>query len=180
MVEKPVIYLYPEQTTDVMIKLDFNGELLYTYPAYENGWEVTANPNGSIISDGEQYSYLFWEGYSDIDYDLSKGFVVRGRDTEAFLIEKLKYMGLTPVEYNEFIVYWVPRMIENEYNLITFQTDVYTDNAVLKIEPQPDSIQRVFMAYKALDEKIEIEPQDIEPFTRSGFTVIEWGGTEII
>ena len=45
--------------------------------------------------------------------DFSRGFVVRGSDTAAFLREKLAYMGLTPREYNEFIVYWLPRMQNN-------------------------------------------------------------------
>lgn len=176
--EKPVIYLYPTEETDVTVKLDFSGELFVTYPAYDEGWDVTAYPDGTIInkSDGEEYSYLFWEGYSDLEYDFSTGFVVKGEDTEAFLKEKLKFMGLLPNEYNEFIVYWLPMMIENPYNLISFQQEAYTDNAVLEITPTPDSIQRIFMVFKPLQEEIEIAEQKLEPFTREGFTVIEWGG----
>ncbi len=177
--EKPVIYLYPTEETKVLVELDFNGELLFTYPTYNDGWRVTAYPDGTIISDDREYSYLFWDGYSDVEYDFSKGFVVKGDETEAFLVEKLEYMGLTPDEYNEFIVYWLPRMIENPYNLITFQEEIYTSNAELTITPKPDSIQRVFMAFKPLEEYIEIEPQQLTPFVRNGFAVIEWGGTEI-
>ena len=178
--EKPVIYLYPEERTEISIKLQYNGELLFTYPAYEDGWEITAYPDGKIICDNKEYSYLFWDGYSDIKHDFSKGFVVKGEDTQDFLVEKLKYLGLIPAEYNEFIVYWMPRMINNSYNLITFQQENYTQNAILEIDPRPDSIQRVFMAYKSLDEKIEIEEQVLQPFKREGFSVIEWGGTEVI
>ncbi|MBQ8857073.1 MAG: hypothetical protein IJ024_02890 [Lachnospiraceae bacterium] len=67
----------------------------------------------------------------------------------------------------------------NPYNLITFQNEIYTNSAKLEITPNPDSILRVFMVYKALNEQIEIEEPIIEPFERNGFTVIEWGGTEI-
>ena len=70
-------------------------------------------------------------------------------------------------------------MQENPYNLITFQTDAYTDSAVLHITPEPDSILRVFMAYQALKEPVEIEKPALEGFERVGFTVVEWGGTEI-
>ena len=35
--EKPVIYLYPEEVTDVTVQLDYDGQLTCTYPAYENG-----------------------------------------------------------------------------------------------------------------------------------------------
>lgn len=179
---KPVIYLYPEESTEVNVKLDFNGELGCTYPEYsENGWTVTANPDGTLINsaDGREYSYLFWDGISNVDYDISKGFVVKGEDTEKFLQEKLAYMGLTPREYNEFIVYWLPLMQDNEYNLIAFQGETYTDNAKLEITPSPDSILRVFMTFKPLDKPIEIEEQQLTAFERQGFTVVEWGGAEL-
>jgi hypothetical protein len=178
---KPVIYLYPEKATEVSVSLAYNGELTCTYPDYGNGWEVTAYSDGHLINqkDGNEYSYLFWEGKSKIEYDMSKGFVVKGEDTDDFLREKLEYMGLTPKEYNEFIVYWLPQMNENPYNLITFQNEIYTDNAKLKITPEPDSILRVFMAFKPLTEAVTVEEQTLEPFVRQGFTVIEWGGTII-
>jgi hypothetical protein len=179
--DKPVIYLYPEETTEVTVKLDYNGELTCTYPDYGSGWEVTAYSDGRLINrqDGNEYSYLFWEGKSKIKYDMSKGFVVKGEDTAEFLREKLEYMGLTPKEYNEFIVYWLPQMKENPYNLITFQNAIYTDNAKLEIKPEPDSILRVFMAFKPLAKPVTVREQTLEPFVRQGFTVIEWGGTII-
>ena len=45
---KPVIYLYPEEETRVTVKLDYNGQLTCTYPAYEKGWTVTASPDGTL------------------------------------------------------------------------------------------------------------------------------------
>lgn len=179
--KKPVIYLYPKEETEVEVKINYSGELTCTYPKYEDGWNVRAYPDGKLVNldDGREYSYLFWEGKSDIKYDLSKGFVVRGEDTERFLKEKLEAMGLIPKEYNEFIVYWLPLMENNKYNLISFQGENYDENARLEIEPKPDSILRVFMAYKPLKEYKEVEEQEIIPFERKGFTVIEWGGTEI-
>ncbi|WP_426351218.1 hypothetical protein ACPWSR_08320 [Alloiococcus sp. CFN-8] len=178
---KPVIYLYPETTTEVSVKLEYQGELTCTYPEYKNGWHVAAQPDGTLtdIATQKEYSYLFWEGLSEVKYDMSNGYVVKGSDTAEFLQNILAEMGLTPKEYNEFIVYWLPKMQENPYNLITFQTDVYTENALLKISPEPDSILRVFMAYEALEKPVTVEEPFIEPFTRSGFTVVEWGGTEI-
>jgi hypothetical protein len=175
---KPVIYLYPQTKTDVNVKLNFQGKLTCTYPEYGNGWNVTAFPDGNLICNGKEYSYLFWEGKSDTEYDFSKGFVVKGKDTAKFLEEKLSYMGLTPKEYNDFIVYWLPKMQDNKYNLITFQGDSYTNSAVLDITPKPDSVLRVFMAYKPLENNISIEEQQLSKFERKGFTVIEWGGCD--
>ena len=85
-------------------------------------------------------------------------------------------MGLTQKEYNEFIVYWAPRMQENKYNLISFQTENYEQSAPLHINPAPDSMLRVYMAYKPLTNPIDIEPQTFKPFERTGFSVVEWGG----
>lgn len=177
---KPVIYLYPEEQTEVSVTLDYDGELTATYPAYENGWQVTALPDGTLLDkDGNEYSYLFWEGVSDTEYDFSQGFCVAGEDTADFLRETLAAIGLTPREYNEFIVYWLPQMQENPYNLISFQTGRYTDAACLSIDPVPDSLLRVFMAWQPLDAPCEIEPQIFAPFQREGFTVVEWGGTKV-
>ena len=177
---KPVIYLYPEEETEVTVKVHYAGTLTTTWPAYEDGWTVRAMPDGTLYTeDGSEYSYLFWEGVSHTDYDFTEGFVVAGEDTGAFLKETLAAMGMTAREYNEFIVYWLPQMEGNTYNLISFQGEAYTENAGLEITPTPDSVLRVFMAWKGLEERMEIEPQTIEPFTREGFAVGEWGGREV-
>ena len=177
---KPVIYLYPEQETTVSVSLDYAGTLTATYPAYENGWTVTAEPDSTLYDEnGDEYSYLFWEGENNTDYDFSTGFCVAGADTADFLREKLAEIGLTPREYNEFIVYWLPKMQDNPYNLISFQSEAYTDAAKLDIDPTPDSVLRVFMAWKPLGRPQNIEPQTFTPFARDGFTVVEWGGCEV-
>lgn len=177
---KPVIYLYPEEKTEVSVKLAFDGELTSTYPAYKDGWSVTAEPDGTLHDEnGREYYCLFWEGVSDTEYDYSTGFTVPGGETAAFLEKTLAEIGLTEKEANEFIIYWLPKMEHNAYNLISFQTEVYTDAAKLEITPAPESLLRVFMAWKAVDEPEEIKPQSFEPFERKGFTAVEWGGTEI-
>ena len=162
------------------VRLHYDGQLTCTYPAYRQGWHVTAQPDGTLTDDqGNQYSYLFWEGENQAVYDFSQGFVVPGRETADFLRQALSQLGLTPREYNEFIVYWLPRMEGNPYNLISFQQEAYTDTARLEITPEPDSLLRVFMAYQPLDRPVEVEPQVLEPFVRQGFTMVEWGGCEI-
>lgn len=176
--EKPVIYLYPEEETLVTVKLDFDGRLTATYPAYRDGWTVLAHPDGTLVDPqtGREYYCLFWEGQGSADYDFSTGFVVSGTETRAFLESALSQMGLTDREANEFLIYWLPRMEGNPYNLISFQQECYTDSAQLTIDPAPDSLLRVFMAWKALDEPVEIAPQELQGFEREGFTVVEWGG----
>ena len=83
------------------------------------------------------------------------------------------------IEAEEFIVYWLPLMEHNAFNLIAFQDDAYTDTAKLTITPAPDTECRIFMAYIPLEEAVEIAPQELPTFERSGFTVVEWGGVKI-
>ena len=180
--EKPVIYLYPEQEQEqeVSVRLDYDGKLTCTYPAYDDGWNVTAAQDGTITDEsGQEYNYLYWEGDSNQEYDFSEGFCVAGENTAEFLEDALVRLGLTRREANEFIVYWLPRMEQNEYNLISFQSEAYTDHARLSIQPEPDTVIRVFMAYKPLDHYQEIPEQSLSAPERSGFTVVEWGGSEL-
>lgn len=178
--EKPVIYLYPEQGEEVSVRLDYDGKLTCTYPEYDNGWHVTAAPDGRITDEnGQEYNYLYWEGETEQEYDFSEGFCVAGEDTAEFLEDALDRLGLTRREANEFIVYWLPRMEQNEYNLISFQSEAYTDHARLSIQPEPDTVIRVFMAYKPVENEQEIPEQTLAAPERSGFAVVEWGGCEL-
>ena len=178
--EKPVIYLYPETETRVTVKLDLSGELTCTYPDYDGGWTVTAAPDGTLTDEhGRTYNYLYWEGEVANGFDFSKGFCVAGSDTAAFLEDALDRLGLTRREANEFLVYWLPRMQDNPYNLIAFQQEAYTESAKLTVSPQPDSVLRVFMAWKPLARPVDVPAQTLPGFERRGFTLVEWGGAEV-
>ena len=177
---KPVIYLYPTETMEVFVKVDIDGVFTSTYPAYNDGWTVTAQPDGTLTDgNGREYYCLFWEALLPAaKMDFEEGWCVAGEDTAAFLEEQLREIGLTDKEANEFIIYWLPRMEHNADNLISFQTDAYEDVARLEITPAPDSVLRVFMTWKPVAAYREMTPQNFEPFVREGFTVVEWGAME--
>ena len=178
--EKPVIYLYPKQETDVRVTLDLAGELTCACLLYTDGWSVRAAPDGTLTDEsGQTYRYLYWEGTSDVDYDFSAGFCVAGGETAAFLEDALARLGLTRAEANEFIIYWLPQMQDNAYNLIAFQQDVYTDSAKLAIDPAPETILRVFMAWQPSEQFVDLPAQELSAPERVGFTVVEWGGCAV-
>jgi hypothetical protein len=177
---KPVIYLYPEKDTVCSVTMELNGRFTCTYPDYGTaGWQnFVASPDGTLtFPDGKEYYCLYWEGVTAKELDLSRGACVRGEDTAAYLEWALAEMGLTAREANEFIIYWLPQLQENEYNLISFQGKAYTDAAKLNVTPAPDSVLRVYMLAKPLTAPVEVEPQSFAPFEREGFTVVEWGGS---
>lgn len=177
---KPVIYLYPEEKTEVSVRVDFSegGGLTCTYPEYGEGWEVTALPDGTIYDkEGNEYYCLYWEGSGSAEFEYGKGWCVAGSDTAAFLREKLLGIGLTARESNEFIIYWLPALQKNPYNLITFHTGDYAKSVPLTVSPIPDTVIRVFMTYEPVDAFTEIEPQALPHYEREGFTLVEWGGS---
>lgn len=180
-VRKPVIYLYPTKKRNVFINLNFDGTFTYTYPKINDGWKVVAEPDGTLTDkSGRTYGYLFWEGDTKVPMEFNEGFCVAGKDTEAFLLDKLAYLGLNDKEINDFMVFWLPRMQDNPYNVISFQMDNYLKAAQLKVSPQPDTMIRVFMAWKKADKFVNIKAQKLEKIQRKGFALVEWGGTEVM
>ena len=47
----------------------------------------------------------------------------------------------------------------------------------LNITPAPDTVIRVFMVWKGLDTYVPIQAQPLTAPPRTGFTVVEWGGS---
>ena len=180
--EKPIIYIYPKEETKVSIKMLNSSYLITSYPRYNNGWNVIAQPNGMLkeVETNRNYYGLYYEGKNHNVTMKNDGFIVKGEDTIEFLEEKLEILGLNEREINEFIIYWLPRLENNKYNYIRFETPEEIESYMpLEITPRPDTIIRVVMDYKPLNKKIEVEEQKLTFQRRDGYSVIEWGGSEI-
>ena len=71
-------------------------------------------------------------------------------------------------------------MEENKYNYIRFrQTEEVNNFMPLEVSEKPDTLIRVIMDFKGLDEKIEVREQQLTKTERKGFVVVEWGGRKI-
>ncbi len=177
---KPVIYLYPKETTDVSVQVYPNGGFTFTEPDYGRGWNVTAQPNGQLTNhaDGTQWPYLFWEGHGESNVPVeTRGFVVKASEVESMLEDKLGQLGLNKQETADFNEFWVPKMQHYPYYFVTFYTNEFLDSlAPLKVNPQPDSIIRIMMDYKPLMRPIRVQELPIVTPERDGFTLVEWGG----
>ena len=183
---KPVIYLYPEQETKVNVQLTFNGTLTSTYPTLPpEGWTVTAQPDGTLTDEeGRSYRYLFWEGVANVDWKQDSGFLVKAEDAREFLEQSLTQLGLNELEQNDFITYWLPKLEKNGESFVTFAAEQYTDNAILTVTPQPDSVLRVQMLISKVDDSNraafqKLPEQELPRFEREGFVLVEWGGTDL-
>jgi len=182
-VDKPVIYVYPNEKMDINIQLNTVGKLNFTYPSYNEGWNFTATPEGNISMNEKEYNYLFWESQMEensLEKNSNTGFLVETKNLLSFLENSLTQMGLNSKEQADFISYWYPQMMVNEKNNIHFMFNEACDSyAELKITPQPDHIFRVGMVWAKATTDFVPEIQEIPSVIRNGFTVIEWGGTEV-
>ena len=182
-IEKPVIYLYPDSTLEVSVNLGYPDKLISFYPDYNVGWRVLAEPDGTLTdlkTNRELYS-LYWEG-EDGNFEMAdEGFIVKKEDVAEFLEEKLAILGLNTRESEEFIIYWLPRLQENEYNYIRFASmEEINGYMPLIVEPQPDTVIRILMLYKPLNTAIEVNEQQLDSApSRDGFTLVEWGGSQL-
>ena len=180
-IDKPIIYFYPTEKENISVILWNTENLLHTYPKYDSNkwWNVIAQPNWELkdLDSGRKLYALYREWESETETNFDEGFVVAWKDIIPFLEEKLEILWLNEREAEEFIVYWLPQMEWNEWNLIRFETiEEQNENMPLIITPKPDTMIRVMMDWKAIDKPIEIPEQELITPERIWFTVVErWG-----
>jgi hypothetical protein len=172
-VRAPYLYLYPEETTDVTVELEFlqGGHVTESEPPYNDGWNVNVTPDGTI--NGE-YDYLFYEGVVPQIPRLETGWVINGSDLAGGIAELLGGLGFNQNEIDDFVEFWVPE-IEGGPFYAFFYLD--PDSIIgLNINPVPDNVLRAFFVICPLQQPVELPPPDLAPgFSRDGFTAVEWG-----
>lgn len=186
---KPAIYLYPENKTDVDVKIAPKGKLTLTIPNYPNdGWKVTAYPDGKIIADNKTYDYLYYEARIPnglIEEKVKQGSVIKYQETENTLKSILPNLGLNEKETREFLDYWLKALPKSNYYFVGVVPQSLLDEvSPLNINPKPDRVIRVALYFKPLDSSTNLPNLPNLPnwsnlsnlIERNGFTVVEWGG----
>ena len=194
--EKPVLYLYPQEEQQLTVTLDLEGSLDTVYPAPDDqratdrgtqaSWTVDAAPDGTLTdASGRTYPSLFWDGPVWQEAP-EQGFVVAREDAVPFLEEKLGQLGLNDQEAADFITFWAPQIRANEYTFISFDASSYTQQVTYSFADEagnqvaPDTFIRVFMTIRAAQADEAVTPQEFASTPmRNGFTVVEWGGTQL-
>ncbi len=175
---KPVLYLYPEKDMEVSVDFEHKNYLTTTYPKFVDKWQLIARTNGDLMdASGRHYYALYWEENINHDISFQEGFYVESKDATNFLENALKQLGFNERESNEFIMYWLPILERNKKSLVYFElTEERESSNKLIIEPQPDSLLRVAIHIKKVNEQVNIQRQVLPTFKRQGFTAVEWGG----
>jgi hypothetical protein len=175
---KPVVYLYPTQTTDVSVQVD--ADVVVSEPAYgQNGWQhVLAQPNGTLTFGGKTYSSLYWEGYGKGAYPaITTGTVVARSQVVSTIKEQLAEQGFTNNETTDFLAYWGPKLPSTPYIRLTWLgTAAMNRLAPLHISPAPQTVIRTFLDFEGLQTPQLLPPQHLTSTARTGFTLVEWGG----
>lgn len=179
MVDKPILYLYPEKDTNLTVKLERDYDIVTSYPKYNDGWNVLAKSNGDLYDENGKYYYaLYWDEVRVHTVNFSEGFYVTKDNALDFLEDKLSIIGLSDRERNEFIMYWLPKLEINGQSLVYFElTDERESYNKLYISEEVDSLLRVNMHIKKVNGYVDIEEQALPSFERNGFVAVEWGGT---
>lgn len=177
---KPAIYLYPQQPTNVQVRVLPKGFLTLTIPQYPlDGWNVSAEPDGTITHDGKTYPYLYYEAkiHDSVLNKPEKGFVVAYDKLSTLYDKILPQLGLHTKEADEFKAYWKKALPISPYYFVGVLDRSITDFIEpLTITPKPDTIIRVRLYFEALEKPIVVLPPEMQTPKRQGFTVVEWGG----
>jgi len=180
---KPVVYLYPPQTETVKVQFTAPMTLTTSVPTYNNGWTVSAKPNGQLTDlqpqntdcaqfspakFGQEYAaaacashtypYLFWAGQGhSVQYPtVTTGWVVSSSDLAAFMNKTLDNVGFTATEKNDMLSYWLPTLEKTSapyYRISFLNTAQMNQIAPMSIVPQPDNLYRLFLDWQPLVSK---------------------------
>ena len=179
--KKPIVYFYPEKEMDLTVKFVDEERLITTYPKYNDGWNIHLKEDGTFTSgdSDREYYALYFDEIANYICDFKEGFYVTKDNAISFLEEKMDYIGFNNHEVNEFIMYWLPVLENNEKSLVYFeQTDERNNESPLEFSTNPDTLIRTIIHIKKVDEEVDIPKQELIHYDRNGFVVTEWGGVE--
>lgn len=174
---KPVIYLYPGKPAN--IKVEVGANIRQSDPPYQNGWQVFAKPDGTIIYNNKTYSSLFWDGIGKGIYPDTKGYgtLVAQQDLQKILKSQLKEQGLNEKESRDFLEFWTPHLPKTPFIRLTWLNTIDMNRlAPLSVSPKPETVIRVFLEFEGLEKPVTLIPQKFNSPSRAGFTLVEWGG----
>lgn len=172
-VDKPNIYLYPEQECMVDVHIEPNGKITKSIPDYGMGWNVNVTPQGLI---DDQYNFLFYEAQVDV-ITPPEGWCVVQADLENFFAKLLTEYGLSEMEIRDFIEYWTARLTDSQYYTIHPLLNEAIDQVCpISINPTPDNLLRLWFVFVPQNDSVKLDTPVIPEFQRNGFYVVEWGG----
>ncbi|OPX35277.1 hypothetical protein B1H10_01650 [candidate division KSB1 bacterium 4484_188] len=176
VVRKPNIYIYPDKKIELHVALNFSngGSIINSEPEYRDGWNIHVDKNGLING---KYKYLFYECRVPDLFQYQFGWFIPKDSLTHFFKKNLEKSGFVKNEIQDFLDYWIPRLISYPYYFIYPQFSLYLNTIVeLNFSKQPDNVLRLFYVIKGTDKReASIQAPIIPRFYRKGFVAVEWG-----
>ncbi len=175
---KPNIYIYDEKGRQIDLVFTYPQLITISIPDYRTGWSVTADGESNLVtSDGEECTYLFYESITSRSlFDTEEGFYISADERVAEWTEILSAYGFNETEIHDFIEFWdVKLCADKDYIMYPQYTETVDIAMELVITPEPENIVRMWFVFEEYQGQI-YEQEEIQPFDREGYTVVEWGG----
>ncbi len=173
---KPNLYLYPEKKTKMTVSMDFphGGEVVESDPAYPNEWKnIKVKPNGKI---NKKHDYLYYECEIPDIWQYSEGWVVKQEELTEFFTQNLNDYGFNEAEIEDFIEFWIPKLIHApNYKIFPQYTEMVNRVIKLWISPRPESLMRLHYVIVPSDDVSDLPVPEIPKYEPQGFTAREWG-----
>ncbi len=177
---KPAVYLYPEQTSLINVKVGSSEPLTFTDPLYpQGGWNVLADSTGILNYQNKIYDYLYYETkVADSSFEKPQtGFVVEKNELSNLFAKILPKLGLNSKESKQFSDYWLKALPNSPFYFVGIvpQTTLNSLTSLI-VNPRPATEIRVTLYFEPIEQKTTVDEPSIVTPKRTGFTIVEWGG----
>jgi hypothetical protein len=171
-VDAPNVYLYPEESTAVHVRVAESYKITNSDPLYpRGGWWSIAEPDGQLLTKDGWKDFLFYEILMDPnDFQRNEGWCIHGEQGQVSIEKAMENYGFLANEIWDFSDFWDSEFPEADWMTVYPQVD---DLLPVSISPRPDSFLRVwFLVENGCNRVYEPEIPEIK---RTGFHASEWG-----
>ncbi|MSP54469.1 MAG: hypothetical protein EXR69_02505 [Myxococcales bacterium] len=178
-VDKPNLYLYPTEPSDVAVRLPAWRRITESDPRYPvDGWRVTAQPDGLLETPVGDRDFLFYEmNYETSRFQHDSGWCVQGSLAQLSIESAMDDLGFLSNEIADFTTAWdgiFPDATPGPGGRAMMTVYPQYDNLTpVRIDPEPDSFLRVW--FVVADGCQDVELPEVPQVPRVGFHAAEWG-----
>ena len=174
------LYLYPEKTTAVSVKVINSQILSSNLPYGEKGWSLTAKPGGVLYANNISVNKIEYS-YASSFTAPNSGLVVKSKDLSAKLQWYAVKLGLSGRETDDYVSFWTKELPKSSYYLVSHFS---SPSAIMNFEisPKPDTFIQAIMYFKPLESNELVNYKGLTAPTfssvpvRSGFVAVDWSG----
>ncbi len=175
---KPNIYIYDKDGRRIQVIFTEPELILISIPEYEAGWTVDASADGTLLTEaGEEYDFLFYESMTVKGmFDTQSGFRIDAGDRSSQWESILAEYGFNEEEIADFVEFWDVKLdADKDYIMYPQYTETVDEAMPIVVAPVPENMVRIWFVFEEYTGQ-EYEEEQIVPFSREGYTVVEWGG----